>query len=328
MKITAAITGVGGYLPDYILTNEELSRMVDTTDEWIVEHTGIRERHILKEEGMGMSVMGVKAVEELLRKTNTSPADIDMVICPTVTGDMIFPSTACVISGKIGIQNAFGFDINAGCSGFLYGITIAKNFIETGSRKKIIVVAGEKMSSITDYTDRKTCPLFGDGAAAVLIEPNYEGLGIQDVILQSDGSGRQYLYQKAGGSAYPPTAETVRNREHFIFQDGNPVYKHAVKNMSAAADTILERNNLNGDKIDYFISHQANLRIIDSIRSRMGLNPEKVLINIDRIGNTSAASVPLCLWDFEKRFKKGDSLILATFGAGFTWGAMYYKWAY
>jgi 3-oxoacyl-[acyl-carrier-protein] synthase-3 len=327
-KISAAITGIGGYIPDYILTNDELSRMVDTTDEWIVGHTGIRERHILKGEGVGMSEMGVKAVAQLLEKTGVSPDEIDLLICPTVTGDMIFPSTACIICDKAGIKNAFAFDVNAGCSGFLYGYTIAKNFIENGARKKVIVVAGEKMSALTDYTDRKTCPLFGDGAAAVLVEPNLEGLGMQDVTLHSDGVGRQFLYQKAGGSAYPPCEQTVRNREHFIFQDGNAVYKHAVTNMSAATELILKRNNLTHDNINYFISHQANLRIIDSVRNRMGLEEEKVLINIHRVGNTSAASVPLCLWDFEKRFKKGDNIVIATFGAGFTWGAAYLKWAY
>jgi 3-oxoacyl-[acyl-carrier-protein] synthase-3 len=328
MKITAAITGMGGYIPDYILNNEELSHMVDTNDQWIIEHTGIRERHILKGENRGASEMGVKAVQQLLERTKTDPGEIDLVICPTVTGDMIFPSTSCIICDKTGITNAFAFDINAGCSGFLYSLTIAKNFIENGTRKKVIVVANEKMSAITDYTDRKTCPLFGDGAAAALVEPNYEGFGILDVTLHAHGLGTQYLYQKAGGSKYPPSEETVRNREHFIYQDGPNVYKHAVKNMSAATDIILERNHLTGDTIDYFISHQANLRIIDSVRHRMGLDEKKVLINIDRFGNTSAASVPLCLWDFESRFKKGDNIILATFGAGFTWGAMYYKWAY
>ena len=328
MKITAAITGIAGYLPDYILTNEELSQMVDTNDQWIIEHAGIRERHILKGEGMGSSEMGVRAVRQLLEKTNTSPDEIDLLICPTTTSDMIFPSTACVICGKIGINNAFAFDISAGCSGFLYGLTTAKSFIESGARKKIIVVANEKLSSLTDYTDRKTCILFGDGAAAILVEPNYEGLGVQDVTLHADGSGVQYLYQKAGGSMYPPSEETVRNREHFVFQDGPNVYKHAVLKMPSATDTIMERNNLTADTIDYFIAHQANLRIIDSVRKRMGLDEQKVLINIDHVGNTSAASVPLCLWEYEKRLKKGDTIVLATFGAGFTWGAMYYKWAY
>jgi 3-oxoacyl-[acyl-carrier-protein] synthase-3 len=327
-EITAAITGVGGYIPDYVLTNAELSHMVSTTDAWIVEHTGIRERRILKGEGVGMSEMGTKAVQQLLEKTGTAPDEIDMVICSTVTGDMIFPSTACIISDKIGIKNAFAFDLNAGCSGFLYGFTVAKQFIENGTRKKIIVVAGEKMSALVDYTDRNTCPLFGDGAAAVLVEPNSDGLGLLDVTLSSDGMGRKYLYQKAGGSAYPSTEETVRNREHFIIQDGNNVYKHAVTNMEAATTTLLERNRLNGETIDYFISHQANLRIIDSVRKRMGLDASKVLVNIDHVGNTSAASVPLCLWEFEKCFKKGDSIIIATFGAGFTWGAGYLKWAY
>ena len=328
MKITAAITGVGGYVPDYVLNNEELSHMVDTTDEWIVEHTGIKERRILKGEGQGVSVMGAKAVQQLLEKTNTSPDEIDLVITPTVTADMPFPATSCIICDKVGIKNAFAFDINAGCSGFLYGLNVAKQFIETGARKKVIVVANEKMSSVTDYTDRKTCPLFGDAAAAVLVEPNYDGFGIQDVILQSDGFGRQYLYQKAGGSVCPPSEETIRNKEHFIYQDGNSVYKAAVLNMSRVADEIIARNNLSADQINYFISHQANLRIIDSIRNRMKLEQEKVLINIHRYGNTSAVSVPLVMWDFEKQFKKGDNIIIATFGAGFTWGAMFYKWAY
>ena len=328
MKITAAITGVGGYVPDYVLNNEELSHMVDTTDEWIVEHTGIKERRILKGEGQGVSVMGAKAVQQLLEKTNTSPDEIDLVITPTVTGDMHFPATSCIICDKVGIKNAFAFDINAGCSGFLFGLNVAKQFIETGARKKVIVVANEKMSSVTDYTDRKTCPLFGDAAAAVLVEPNYDGFGIQDVILQSDGAGRQYLYQKAGGSVCPPSEETVRNGDHFIYQDGNSVYKAAVLNMSRVADEIIARNNLSADQINYFISHQANLRIIDSIRNRMKLEQEKVLININKFGNTSAASVPLVMWDFEKQFKKGDNIIIATFGAGFTWGAMFYKWAY
>jgi len=328
MKITAAITGVGGYVPDYVLNNEELSHMVDTTDEWIVEHTGIKERRILKGEGQGVSVMGAKAVQQLLEKTNTSPDEIDLVITPTVTADMPFPATSCIICDKVGIKNAFAFDINAGCSGFLYGLNVAKQFIETGARKKVIVVANEKMSSVTDYTDRKTCPLFGDAAAAVLVEPNYDGFGIQDVILQSDGFGRQYLYQKAGGSVCPPSEETIRNKEHFIYQDGNSVYKAAVLNMSRVADEIIARNNLSADQINYFISHQANLRIIDSIRNRMKLEQEKVLINIHKYGNTSAVSVPLVMWDFEKQFKKGDNIIIATFGAGFTWGAMFYKWAY
>ena len=302
--------------------------MVDTTDEWIVEHTGIKERRILKGEGQGVSIMGAKAVQQLLEKTNTSPDEIDLVITPTVTGDMHFPATSCIICDKVGIKNAFAFDINAGCSGFLFGLNVAKQFIETGARKKVIVVANEKMSAVTDYTDRKTCPLFGDAAAAVLVEPNYDGFGIQDVILQADGAGRHYLYQKAGGSVCPPSEETVRNKEHFIYQDGNSVYKAAVLNMSRVADEIIERNNLSADQINYFISHQANLRIIDSIRNRMKLEPEKVLININKFGNTSAASVPLVMWDFEKQFKKGDNIIIATFGAGFTWGAMFYKWAY
>jgi 3-oxoacyl-[acyl-carrier-protein] synthase-3 len=325
---TAAITGIAGYLPDYILTNEELSQMVETSDEWITSRTGIKERHILKEPHAGTSVMGAKAVEALLKKTNTKPGDVDVLLCCSVTPDMPFPATANIICDKVGILNAWGYDINAGCSGFLFSLTTISRFIETGKYKKIILVAAEKMSSITDYTDRTTCPLFGDAAVAVLIEPNFEGLGLIDEILHVDGIGRKYLYQKAGGSKYPPTEETVRNREHFIHQDGQAVFKFAVSRMADTAAEMMEKHNLTADEIAYLIPHQANLRIIDATGKRMGLSPDKVLINIAHYGNTSAVSIPLVLMDYEKQFKKGDTLIFAAFGAGFTWGAQYYKWAY
>ncbi|MDR2448743.1 MAG: ketoacyl-ACP synthase III [Prevotellaceae bacterium] len=325
---TAAITGIAGYLPDYILTNEELSQMVETSDEWITSRTGIKERHILKEPHAGTSVMGAKAVEALLKKTNTKPEEIDVLLCCSVTPDMLFPATANIICDKVGVLNAWGYDINAGCSGFLFSLTTAARFIETGKYKKIIVVAAEKMSSITDYTDRTTCPLFGDAAVAVLVEPNHEGLGLIDEILHVDGVGRKYLYQKAGGSKYPPTEETVRNREHFIHQDGQAVFKFAVSRMADTAAEMMEKHNLTAGEIAYLIPHQANLRIIDATGKRMGLSSDKVLINIAHYGNTSAVSIPLVLMDYEKQFKKGDTLIFAAFGAGFTWGAQYYKWAY
>jgi 3-oxoacyl-[acyl-carrier-protein] synthase-3 len=325
---TAAITGIAGYLPDYILTNEELSQMVETSDEWITSRTGIKERHILKEPHAGTSVMGAKAVEALLKKTNTRPEEIEVLICCTVTPDMAFPATSNIICDKAGIMNAWGYDINAGCSGFLFSLATIARFIETGKYKKIVLVAGEKMSSITDYTDRTTCPLFGDAAVAMLIEPNREGLGLVDEILHVDGIGRKYLYQKAGGSKYPPTEETVRNREHFIHQDGQAVFKFAVSRMADTAAEMMEKHRLTADDIAYLIPHQANLRIIDATGKRMGLSSDKVLINIARYGNTSAVSIPLVIMDYEKQFKKGDTLIFAAFGAGFTWGAQYYKWAY
>jgi 3-oxoacyl-[acyl-carrier-protein] synthase-3 len=325
---TAAIKGIAGYLPDYILTNEELSQMVETSDEWITSRTGIKERHILKEPHAGSSVMGAKAVDALLKKTNTRPEEIEVLICCSVTPDMPFPATSNIICDKVGIMNAWGYDINAGCSGFLFSLSTISRFIETGKYKKIILVAAEKMSSITDYTDRTTCPLFGDAAVALLIEPNYEGLGLVDEILHVDGIGRKYLYQKAGGSKYPPTEDTVRNREHFIHQDGQAVFKFAVSRMADTAAEMMEKHQLTADDIAYLIPHQANLRIIDATGKRMGLSPDKVLINISRYGNTSAVSIPLVLMDYEKQFKKGDTLIFAAFGAGFTWGAQYYKWAY
>ncbi len=328
IKPTAAITAIAGYLPDYILTNEELSTMVETNDEWITSRTGIKERHILKMPGEGSSHMGAKAVEELLRKTGTDPGEIDLLLCCTVTPDMAFPATSNIICDKVGIMNAWGFDINAGCSGFLFSLSTIAKFISTGEYKKIILVAAEKMSSITDYTDRTTCPLFGDAAVALMIEPNNDGFGLLDEILHVDGVGRKFLYQKAGGSCYPPTEETVRNHEHFIHQEGQQVFKFAVSRMADVAAEMMEKHHLSADDIAYLIPHQANLRIIDATGKRMGLSDDKVLINIAKYGNTSAVSIPLVLMDYEKKFKKGDTLIFAAFGAGFTWGAHYYKWAY
>jgi len=328
IKTTAAITAIAGYVPEYILTNDELSRIVDTNDEWITTRTGIKERRILKAEHEGTSYMGAKAVEELLRKSNTSSEEIDLLLCCTVTPDHPFPATSNIICDKTGILNAWGYDINAGCSGFLFTLSTVARFIEAGRYKKAIIVAAEKMSSITDYTDRNTCPLFGDAAVAMLIEPNTEGFGLIDEILHVDGIGRKYLYLKAGGSCYPPTEKTVLNREHFLYQDGKHVFKYAVSNMADTAVEIMERHQLTADDIAYLIPHQANLRIIDATGKRMGLSDDKVLVNIAKYGNTSAVSIPLVLWDFEKHFKKGDILIFAAFGAGFTWGAHYYKWSY
>lgn len=327
-KITAAITGVGAYLPEYILDNFELSRMVDTSDEWIMSRIGIKTRHILKGEGKGTSFMAVNAVNDLLEKTGVDPMDIDMVICATVTPDMFFPATANLVCDKVGMKKAFGYDLSAACSGFLFGLTTASQFIETGKYKKIIVIGADKMSSIIDYTDRNTCAIFGDGAAAVLLEPSTEGLGLQDADLHSDGSGGQHLYLKGGGSAFPASHETVDNKWHYVYQEGQPVFKAAVSNMADTAVEVMRRNNLTPDTIRYLVPHQANLRIIDATANRMGLPAEKCMINIDKFGNTTAATIPLCLWDYESRLKKGDNLILAAFGGGFTWGALYLKWAY
>lgn len=327
-KPRASITGVHAWVPEYRLTNQELSKMVDTSDEWIMQRVGIKERHILKGEGLGTSDMGEKAVRGLLEKTNTSPDEIDLVICATVTPDMAFPATANIISDKAGIKNAFSFDINAACSGFLFALQTGAAFIQSGSRKKVIVVGADKMSAITDYTDRTTCPLFGDAAAAVLLEPSTDDSGIIDYIFHTDGSGRKYLHLKAGGSVKPASHETVDAHEHFIYQEGQSVFKFAVVNMADVAAEIMERNNLKPDDIAWLVPHQANLRIIDATGRRMGLPPEKVMINIENYGNTTAATIPLCLWDFEKKLKKGDKLILAAFGGGFTWGSIYLKWAY
>lgn len=327
-KIRAAITGVGGFVPDYVLTNEELSQMVDTSDEWIMTRIGIKERRILKGEGKATSDMGAEAVKQLLSKTNTDPSEIDMLICGVVTPDMLFPATANIIADKTGIKNAFGFDVNAGCSSFLYALTTATKFVESGTHKKVIVVGADKMSSIVDYTDRATCPIFGDGAAAVLLEPSTEDVGVFDSILMSDGVGRTHLHQKAGGSQKPPTHETIAAREHYIYQEGQPVFKWAVSKMADVSVQMMERNNLTADNLTWLVPHQANLRIIDATANRMGLNKEKVMINIQRYGNTTSATLPLCLWEWENKLKKGDNIILAAFGAGFTWGALYLKWAY
>ncbi len=326
--IHAAITGVGGYVPDYILTNEELAKMVDTSDEWIMSRVGIKERRILKGEGLGSSYMGEKALRQLLEKTNTKPEEVEVVICATNTPDHLFPSTASICAEKNGIKNAFCFDMMAACSGFLYGLETGANYIMSGKYKKVVVIAAEKMSSITDYTDRTTCPLFGDGAGAVLLEPTEDNFGVMDTELHTDGIGYPYLHMKAGGSAYPATIETVEKRQHFVYQEGQQVYKYAVTNMANAAATIMERNHLTNDDIDWLVPHQANLRIIDSAVKRTGVPYERVMINIQRYGNTSGASLVLCLWDWEKQLKKGDNIILAAFGAGFTWGAAYLKWAY
>ena len=325
-KITAAITGVQGYLPDYILTNEELSKIVETSDEWITSRTGIKERRIMKDGAS--SDMAVGAVEGLLKKTNTRPEDIDLVILATVTPDYPFPSTANVLCDKVGMTNAWGYDLIAACSGFIYGLATGSQFIETGRYKKVIVVGVDKMSSIIDYEDRTTCVIFGDGAGAVLLEPNTDGLGVQDFILKSDGSGREYLVQPGGGSLNPASTETIEKRMHFVRQEGKQVFKFAVTNMAEVSAEIMEKNNLTSESVDWLVPHQANLRIIDATAKRMGLPQEKVMINIQKYGNTTAGTLPLCLWDYEKQLKKGDTLILSAFGGGFTWGAVYLKWAY
>jgi len=327
-KIRSAITGVNGYLPEYILTNDELSKMVDTSDEWIMTRIGIKERRILKGEGKGTSDMATEAVKGLLAKTNTKPEEIDLLICATVTPDMQFPATANIISDKTGIKNAFSFDLNAGCSGFLYALVTASKFVECGSHKKVIVVGADKMSSIADYTDRATCPLFGDAAGAVLLEPTSEEFGIMDSILKVDGVGRIHLHQKAGGSVKPASRETVDAREHYIYQEGQPVFKWAVSKMADVSVEIMERNNLQTKDITWLVPHQANLRIIEATANRMKLDKEKVMINIQKYGNTTAATIPLCLWEWESKLKKGDNIILSAFGAGFTWGAVFLKWAY
>lgn len=324
----AAITCVGGYVPETKLTNFDLEKMVDTNDEWIRTRTGITERRILREPGKASSDMAVKAVEEILRKKNLDPLEIDCIICATVTPDMIFPATANIIGDKVGAKNAFGFDLGAACSGFLFALNTGAAFVETGKYKKVIVVGVDKMSSIIDYTDRATCIIFGDGAGAVLLEPNHEGNGLLDAILKSDGSGRDYLHIKAGGSLKPASVESVMAKEHYAFQDGQPVFKFAVKGMADVSAELLEKNNLTGDDIAWLVPHQANLRIIDATSNRAGIPKEKVMINIHKYGNTTAATIPLCLWEWETQLKKGDNLILAAFGGGFTWGAAWVKWAY
>ena len=327
-KITAAITGIEGTVPDYVLTNKELESYVDTNDEWIVTRTGIKERRILKEEGKGTSVLGSKAVDGLLKKTNTSAKEIDLIICATATPDMIFPSTACLIADKVGACNAFAYDLMAACSGFLFALSTAAKFIETRTYKKIIVVGADKMSSIIDYKDRATCIIFGDGAGAVLLEPSDMGLGVQDAILKSDGSGSEFLHMKAGGSARPASHATVDAREHSVYQDGQTVFKAAVTSMADVSEEIMKKNKLSADDVAWLVPHQANQRIIDATARRMGVGNDKVMVNIEKYGNTTNGTIPLCLWEWENKLKKGDNLVLAAFGGGFTWGAIYLKWAY
>ncbi|NQZ75919.1 MAG: ketoacyl-ACP synthase III [Ekhidna sp.] len=327
-NIQAAITGVHGYVPEDVLTNKDLEKIVDTNDEWITSRTGIKKRHILKGENQGTSVMAVKAVEGLLEKTNTKAEEIDLVICATTTPDLVFPATANIIANKIGAVNAFGYDLQAACSGFLYALATGSQFIETGKYKKVVVIGADKMSSIIDYTDRATCIIFGDGAGAVLLEPTEEDFGVKDSILKSDGSGEPFLHMKAGGSRRPATEETVKNREHFAYQEGSTVFKFAVKNMADVAAQVMERNNLEADDVAYLVPHQANKRIIDATANRMGVSDEKVMLNISEYGNTTSGTIPLCLYDYESKLKKGDNLILAAFGGGFTWGAIWVKWAY
>ena len=327
-KITAKITGIQGYVPDYILTNKELEKMVDTNDEWIISRTGIKERRILKGKGKGTSVLGIEAVKGLLKKTGVNANEIDLIICATATPDMIFPSTACIIANKVGADNAFAYDLMAACSGFLYALSTASKFIETGTYKKVIVVGADKMSSIIDYQDRATCIIFGDGAGAVMLQPSEKGEGVQDAILRSDGSGSEFLHMKAGGSAKPASHETVNAREHHVWQDGQTVFKYAVTSMADVSEEIMKKNNLFAEDIAWLVPHQANQRIIDATAKRMGVGNEKVMVNIQKYGNTTNGTIPLCLWEWESQLKKGDNLILAAFGGGFTWGAIYLKWAY
>ena len=326
--IRAAITAVAGYVPDFVLSNKELEKMVDTTDEWIMSRTGIKERRIQREPGKATSDMAAEAVLLLCKKRGISPSEIDLLICATVTPDLVFPATANIICDKIGAKNAWSYDIAAACSGFLYSLTTGAQFIQTGAYKKVVVVGADKMSSIIDYEDRSTCVIFGDGAGAVLLEPTTEDVGIKDFILKSDGSGRQHLHLKAGGSLLPSSHDTISQRLHYVYQEGQPVFKHAVYNMAEVSAEIMERNKLKSEDIAYLVAHQANKRIIDATAKRMGVGEEKVLMNIERYGNTTAATIPLLLWDYEKKIKKGDNLIFAAFGGGFTWGSIWVKWAY
>ncbi|WP_219223269.1 beta-ketoacyl-ACP synthase III [Pedobacter antarcticus] len=327
-KIHAAITAVQGYVPEYVLSNQELETIVDTTDEWITSRTGIKERRILKEEGAGTSDMAVHAVNGLLKKRGITAEEIDLIIFCTTTPDHPFPATANILANKIGAVNAWGFDLQAACSGFIFGLTTGSQFIESGKHQKVLVVGGDKMSSIIDYTDRATCIIFGDGCGAVLLEPNTEGNGIMDAVLKTDGAGEQFLHQKAGGSVKPASHETVDKREHFVYQEGKTVFKFAVTNMADVAAEIMERNNLTSDDVKWLVPHQANKRIIDATAARMGVGSEKVMINIERYGNTTNGTIPLCLWEWESQLKKGDNIVLAAFGGGFTWGSVYLKWAY
>ena len=327
-KITAAITAVGGYVPDFVLSNKVLETMVDTNDEWITSRTGIKERRILKGEGLGTSYLAIKAAEDLLQKGKINPLDIDLVIVASATPDLLVAATAVYVATEIGATNAFAYDLQAACSGFLFGMSTAAAYIESGRYKKVLLIGADKMSSIIDYTDRATCIIFGDGAGAVLFEPNFEGLGMQDEFLRSDGIGREFLKIDAGGSILPTTIDTLENKQHTVIQDGKTVFKWAVTNMADVSELIMKRNDLTNDDVDWLIAHQANKRIIDATSSRMGVEESKVLINIEKYGNTTSATLPLLLFDFEKKFKKGDNLIFAAFGGGFTWGSIYLKWAY
>lgn len=327
-KINAVITGVGGYVPEDVLTNEDISKLVDTTDEWIMTRVGIKERRILKGEGLGTSYMGIRAVKQLLEKTNVNPEEIEVILTATTTPDHHFPTTSSIIAYHTGCKNAMTFDLQGACAGFLYALETGSNYIRSGRYKKVVVVAGDKMTAITDYQDRSTCPLFGDACGAVLLEPTTEEVGVMDTILRTDGVGYSHLIMKSGGSAYPPSHDTVDNREHFVFQDGKYVFKYAVSYMADVAAEIAERNGLTHDDIAWIVPHQANLRIIDATAKRLGVDMEKVMINIQKYGNTSAGTIPICLWEWEDKLKKGDNLILAAFGAGFTWGAIYLKWGY
>ncbi|MDA8956002.1 ketoacyl-ACP synthase III [Flavobacteriales bacterium] len=327
-KTTAAITAVSGWVPDYVLTNQELEKMVDTNDEWITSRTGIKERRILKGEGLGSSDLGVNAINLLLEKRGITAEEIDLIICATATPDMLFPSTACIIADKIGAKNAFGYDLMAACSGFLFSVATAAKYIETGTYKKIVVVGADKMSSIVDYEDRQTCIIFGDGAGAVLLEPDTEGFGVQDSILKSNGEGRHYLKMEGGGSVNPASYATIDAKQHYIHQEGQTVFKFAVKGMADVSEEIMKKNNLTGDDIAWLVPHQANKRIIDATANRMGVGTDKVMLNISKYGNTTNGTIPLCLWEWESQLNKGDNIILAAFGGGFTWGSIYLKWAY
>lgn len=327
-SIIPGITAVGGYVPDYVLTNQELEKLVDTNDEWITSRTGIKERRILKGEQQGTSVMAVKVLQQLLDKSGTDPKELDGVILATITPDYFFPTTANLIATEVGAVNAFGFDMAAACSGFVFALETGANYIRSGNYKKIAVIGADKMSSITNYADRNSCILFGDGAAGVMLEPNAEGLGIYDTIMRSDAVGKELIYLKGGGSVNPPTHETIDQGLHHFYQDGRSVFKYAVTSMADVAAEIMERNNLKGDDIAYLVPHQANKRIIDATANRMGVGPEKVMLNIQKYGNTTAATIPLCLFDYESKLNKGDNLVLAAFGGGFTWGSVYLKWAY
>ena len=325
---TAAITGVGAWLPENKLTNADLEQMVETNDEWIQTRTGVQERRILKEQELGTSYMAEKAVNDLLRKTNTDPEEVDCLICSTVTPDMLFPATANIITDKTGLVNAFGFDVEAACSGLLYTLSIGAKYIESGFSKKTIIVGADKMSSIIDYEDRATCILFGDAGTAMLLEPSEEGYGFKDAVYRSDGAGRKHLHMKAGGSINPPSCETVRRREHYVYQEGKQVFKEAVPKMAEVSTQVMERNGLTASNIQYFVPHQANKRIIDAAGQQIGLSEDKVMMNIQRYGNTTSATIPLCLWEWENELKAGDNLILSAFGGGFTWGGVYLQWAY